>query len=55
MAAWSSDWWSNGWNGPVDPEQDELVKRLVWGSVFQLGCGFLGWGWFVMFIWVQSI
>ena len=28
MAAWSSDWWSNGWNGPVDPEQDELVKRL---------------------------
>lgn len=25
--AWSSDWWTNGWNGPVDPEQDEFIKK----------------------------
>ena len=32
--AWSSDWWTNAWNGPVDPEQDELIKRLGdWLSV----------------------
>jgi len=41
--AWSSDWWTNGWNGPVDPEQDEFIKRLgalgrwnAWFPVFFL-------------------